>query len=143
MNKLLVIVIISLFILIVVLTNKVKQHFGIENNRRAAFEQKLAENKIYSKINKDYKSRGCEFDPTKIENGFYNKLECKDHCNSMDNNKSFGGIMCNEEICKDICDKCNNTQKCRWAQDNKGSIKDKVPKAIKLEREQSNKLIWT
>jgi len=138
-----IIVIISLFLLILLLINNVKQHFGVENNRRAAFEKKLVENKIYSKIDSQYSPQECTFDPKKVRNGFYNKVECKNYCQSMDNNEAFGGVMCNENICKTKCEQCYDPQKCRWAQEDGGNIKDNVPNPIELERERNNKLIWT
>lgn len=98
-------------------------------NEINSFKQKLAQNSLTPST----ALSECNFDPTKISQGFGTILSCKDHCNNIDNNSKFGGVLCNEVACETLCNKCTDTQLCRWNNTPVLTHQEQVPKPIELE----------
>jgi len=76
---------------------------------------------------------GCSFNPKAINGGFGTKLACKDYCRNHDNNTLFGGALCSELACENICDKCEDNIFCRWLTEPILTENEKIPKPIVLE----------
>lgn len=94
-----------------------------------SFKQKLAQNALRPAA----ALSECNFDPTKINQGFGTILSCKDYCNNIDNNSKFGGALCNEAACETLCNRCTDTQFCRWNNAPVLTHQEQVPEPIELE----------
>lgn len=110
-----------------------KQHFqNPSDQEKEALKQKLA-------INAAKIARGqeplemCSFDPTKIQGGFGTRLACKDYCRNLDNNMLYGGALCDEKMCEELCNNCEDNQFCRWLTEPVLTENDKKPKKTELE----------
>ena len=78
-------------------------------------------------------NEGCSFNPKAISGGFGTRLACKDYCRNNDNNKLFGGALCSESHCENICNKCEDNLFCRWLSEPILTENEKIPKPIVLE----------
>ena len=107
-------------------TNSFKEPSANEIN---SFKKKLAQNALRPEI----ALSECKFDPTKISQGFGTILSCKDYCNNSDNNSKFGGVLCNEAVCETLCNRCTDTQLCRWNNTPVLTQQEQVPEPIELE----------
>jgi hypothetical protein len=114
-------------------TNAVYQILSkTELERQEALKRKLSRNAAIIARGGTV-SDSCSFNPEKIQGGFGTKLACKDYCMNPDNNTAFGGELCFEEKCAELCENCTNNQLCRWLTEPVLTEEQKVPKKLELE----------
>ena len=96
--------------------------------------------KELSEIQNDFTK--CEF-LSKNNSNFNTKQACVDRCMNPNDREDWGGDLCTNNSCEQICDTCQDKNRCRWLDINKDEVPDISDIVIKKNNIGNPVIYWT